>query len=268
MNKIIFLIFVLRNSFRSGFTYRLASLYTALQNLFFGSIRAAVLIALYSQIETDQMAGFTLIEVLTFTAFSQALISPISFWGNWELASAIQSGKIVSELTKPYQLYSFQMSRFLGKAVYEFIFSSLPVILGFILIFSIDLPTSAARIAACLLSFVLAVLLAFNWSFILNCICFWTIDAKGFGDITYYAAMLLSGLLLPVAFFPEWLQSIAYSSPFPWMLNVPAELFAGKIAANDWPRVFLYQASWVVALGVVARLLLGRGLRKLVVQGG
>lgn len=264
----VYYLWQFRNALKRGLVFRSATFVTVLNNIIFGLVRAAVLIGLYTQVGDSIKNGFSINQVIAYTAVSQALIGPLNFWGNWEFAQSIQSGQIATDLSKPASLYLTSMARTLGRAAYELLFSSIPVLLSFAALFSIKGPTSWQGWVVFLVSVLLAILISFHWSFLLNCICFWTQDIAGFGDVAYYAVLLLSGLLVPIAFFPDWLQALSSWSPFPWMLNYPAELFTGRadnVAA--WP-VLLRQATWVLVLSIGCRWFLALGLRRMVIQGG
>src|SRR4029079_19694588 len=60
---------VLRNSFQSSARYRSAVFVTVINNLFFGILRALVLIGLFAQARAGAVAGYSLRQVLTYTAF-------------------------------------------------------------------------------------------------------------------------------------------------------------------------------------------------------
>ena len=40
-------------------------------------------------------------------------------------------------------------------------------------------------------------------------------------------AAFFSGFIIPVRFFPEWLRTVAYATPFPSMLQLPIDVFVG-----------------------------------------
>ncbi len=74
-----------------------------------------------------------------------------------------------------------------------------------------------------------------------------------------------SGLLLPLAFFPPWLEFIANLLPFRALLMVPNEVLLGQRSALSGLALQLF---WVVVMTVIARAMLRAGERKVVIQGG
>jgi ABC-type uncharacterized transport system permease subunit len=77
---------------------------------------------------------------------------------------------------------------------------------------------------------------------------------------------LLSGALIPVWFFPDWLRTTAQHLPFAAAVNTPVSIWVGRVPA-DWARLG-EQALWCALLAVAVRLVWGRVPRRLVVFGG
>ena len=50
------------------------------------------------------------------------------------------------------------------------------------------------------------------------------LDVRGVLTLYVVVSNLLSGMLIPVWWFPDWLRDIARATPFPSMLQAPADL--------------------------------------------
>ena len=64
------------------------------------------------------------------------------------------------------------------------------------------------------------------------------------------------------------LESVARALPFCSMLQVPAEIWLGKHRGADLAAAYGMQVAWAIALVLAGRLMMSRGERRLVVQGG
>jgi ABC-2 type transport system permease protein len=74
-------------------------------------------------------------------------------------------------------------------------------------------------------------------------------------------------MLVPLDFYPGWLQTIAKSLPFAYMMYGPARLFVQpdpKLLLN----ILLGQLLWVAVLGGILVLAFSRGIRRLAINGG
>ena len=81
-------------------------------------------------------------------------------------------------------------------------------------------------------------------------------------------AHLLSGLIIPLSFFPEPFGDIARALPFAAMLQAPIDIYVDEPLGGSTVGVLLLQVFWAAALVLAGRLVLAAGTRKLVVQGG
>jgi ABC-2 type transport system permease protein len=57
-------------------------------------------------------------------------------------------------------------------------------------------------------------------------------------------------------------------TPFPAMVSTPLQIFLGTIDASTMYLALLSQLLWGIALLFIAHLVLRRGVRRLVIQGG
>src|SRR5205814_10563331 len=126
----------------------------------------------------------------------------------------------------------------------------------------------AITVLAFVASLVLAVIVSFGFRLLYNIVAFWTMDNRGPAMIASLVGTLLSGFLIPVAFFPEWLGSIAGVTPFPAMLQIPVDIYVGVATGPALIADLVVQLAWAVALLVAAQGLFTLGVRRLVVQGG
>ena len=117
-------------------------------------------------------------------------------------------------------------------------------------------------------SLYLGITLSFLCRFAVNLVGFWTIETRGVQNLYMVASSFLSGLFVPVPIFPDWLQAIALSTPFPSIMMTPIDILSGRIGGLDAVAAMAVQVGWVLVIGLAGHLLLVAGQRKLEVQGG
>jgi ABC-2 type transport system permease protein len=96
---------------------------------------------------------------------------------------------------------------------------------------------------------------------------FLTEEVRAFEWIYQKVLFILGGLLIPIDFYPSWLQSIAKATPFAYTVYGPARLFV-EPSLLRFGEVFLGQILWLAALGALLALLFRRGLTHLAINGG
>ncbi len=66
----------------------------------------------------------------------------------------------------------------------------------------------------------------------------------------------------------SWLQTIADWLPFSGLMNVPAQIFLGKLSGLLMFLEFLRQLFWLVVLTLIVRAVTTQATRRVVAQGG
>ena len=257
---------VARLSFQKQLAYRAANLAGVATNGFFGALRAFVMLALFDN--RPQVAGWTAYEAVTYVAMTQSLIMVVSMWGNNEHAQSIVSGEVVSDLSKPVDYYTFWLARFVGRSAYGVVYRG-ALTFGLIwLFFRFYVPLDPLRWLAFGLTLLLATLVSFSIHFLVSSVVFWTLDVRGLNNMLGLVAMLFSGFLVPLAFFPDWLAPIARALPWASMVQIPIETYLGKLTGPAYWQAVGFQAAWFLVLMLCGRLVVRQMLRRLVIQGG
>ncbi len=253
-------------SFQRQLTYRAATFAGLGTNLFFGMLRAAVMVALYGA--RTQVAGITVKEAITYTGLSQATIGFVSLFGWVELMNTVYTGSVGSDLLKPISYYNFWLAQDLGRAAGQLLLRGLPMMLAYALIFGIPVPETAAQWLGLFIAMVFAWLVSFSWRFLINLAAFWVPNATGFIRMAFMASWFLSGFLMPLNYYPDWFVKICQFTPFPHMISTILEAYLGLLTGYNLVVAILFQASWAVLLIALGQVVLRLGIRRLVILGG
>lgn len=255
-----------RRSFQQTLTYRGAALAGIFTNGVFGIMIASVFLALYqSQAGDDAVQGWTRDQTITLVWINQSMLMTVYMWGWWEVTRNIQSGAIVTELLKPYDYFTYWLSRDLGRALAHFLIRGIPTFLIGAIAFDILAPDSWTRGVAFLLSVALAVTVSFCLRFMANLTGFWVLDYRGIAAMFAAVMNVLSGMLAPLAFLPDPVRIVANALPFRAVIMTPNEVYLGQVPI--WQGLG-FQVVWIALLVLGARWLMSKGERQLVVQGG
>jgi ABC-2 type transport system permease protein len=257
---------VARRTYARISTYRGATVAGVFTNTVFGFIFAYVLLAVYQQ--RPEVGGFDAVDAVTFTFVAQGLAMVLGIFGDTEMADRITTGDVVVDLQRPYDHQAWWASVSYGKAAYYAVFRGVPPFLAGALVFDLRLPGSVASVAAFLVSVVLAIGVAFGWRYLLGLTAFWLLDIRGANQLGWMAAQFLSGMFLPLVFFPDWLEAIARFLPFASMLQLPIEVWLGQHSGAALVGVYAQQVAWVAILVGAGRWVMARAVRRVVVQGG
>lgn len=253
-------------SIRRHITYRAATWAGLATNLFFGALRAAVLLGLLGA--RNELEGMNAEQIITYTGLTQALIALFSIFGWYEIMNNVHSGQISGDLLKPLGLYRYWLAVDMGRAAIALFLRGVSVMLIYALFVPITLPPTPLHWVGLLVSLVLAWQISFSWRFIVNLSAFWTPNAIGIGRFAFGLSTILSGFLLPLRFFPDWFIALCNATPFPSMVNTVVEIYLGLVDGPAMLQLIGLQIFWAGALYLVAWYVMRAGVRRLVIQGG
>jgi ABC-2 type transport system permease protein len=253
-------------SFQRQLTYRAATLAGLLTNLFFGFLRAAVLVALYDA--RPEVAGISIQGAITYTGLTQAVIAYISIFGWYDLMRSVYSGEVATDLLKPVRYFTFWLAQDIGRAMTNLLLRGLTIMLIYAVVFDITLPASLGQWLALGLALILGLLVSFAWRFLVNLSAFWTPNAVGVGRFAFGLSWVMSGFLMPLRFYPDWFTSLCNFTPFPAMVNTVTEVYLGVLAGPALAQALLGQLAWFLVLMLICQMVLRAGVRHLVIQGG
>lgn len=257
---------VARLSFARHTTYRAAMLAGMAANVFFGIVRSFLFLAVFAPGAVHN--GWTERDAIAYVWIAQALLTPVSLWGDWDIALSIRSGDVVTDLSRPYDYYLYWLSQDSGRALFSIFSRMLPTLGIGMLLFDVRLSAAPERLLLFAASLALAIWVSFGMRFLANIAAFWLLDYRGMGTLLMFANNFFSGLLVPIAFWPDTLARVAYLLPFAALIQTPVDMLLGVNSNADLARALGIQLLWGVALLLAGRLVLAAAVRRVVVQGG
>jgi ABC-2 type transport system permease protein len=235
-------------------------------NTVFGFIQAYVLLALFET--RDDIGGYDATDTLTYVWLTQAMLSTVGIFGDADFAQRIQRGDVVTDLIRPVHPLRAGLASDYGRSLYHALFRGLPPLAIGAIVFDLTAPSDPLVWIVFFASVILAIAVSFAFRFLYNLSAFWLLDYRGVLRISVALAAFFSGFIIPVRFLPDWLQTLAYATPFPSMLQLPVDIFVGASTGTVLVATLAMQVGWLIALLAVCSATFSRGTRKLVVQGG
>jgi ABC-2 type transport system permease protein len=251
---------------RTLLQYRAAAAAGFGTQLFWGLIRIMIFEAFYRSSTAQQPMGYA--DVVTYIWLGQALFAMLPWNPDMEIRALVRSGNVAYELLRPLDLYSLWYVRAVAMRAAPTLLRAIPMFIVAGLFFGLQPPASWASFGAWLIAMLGALLLSSAITTLISVSLMWTIAGEGMWNLTAALAMILSGAIVPLPFFPEWAQPALNFLPFRGLVDVPHRLYMGHIPAGEVGLLFAHQLAWTLALIAAGRLTLARGTRRLVVQGG
>jgi ABC-2 type transport system permease protein len=247
--------------------YRAATVAGAFTNTVFGFVKASIAMAAVAS-AGGVIAQYSALDVATYSWLTQGLLAAMALFGWSELAERVRTGDIAVDLARPVDLQLSWLAADLGRAAYVLVPRGLPPVLVGALTTGLSMPSSALAYLLGAVSVALGVALSFAGRFLMNLAAFWLLDYRGVVTLYMIVSAMLSGLIVPVHWFPPWLGVVAGLTYFPSILQTPVDVLSGRAHGSGAAWLLLVQAAWLVGTLLLGRLVLSRATRRLVVQGG
>ncbi|MCA2216673.1 ABC transporter permease [Jidongwangia harbinensis] len=216
---------------------------------------------------TGSAAGLTWDQLKAYLLIAFATGTLMSGFTDWQLAERVLSGNVALELVKPVD---YQLARFaeaLGYVAGEVV---VVLAMGTVLLVAFGgVPVPGGAQAVLFLISLLAVIpLKFGLIYLSGMACFWTESYYGVGVARVAVTNILSGALVPIALYPDWLQALCRLSPFPGIVSTPALVFLGEVGVAEAVRLIAWQFVWIAVLWLGARTVWRLAVTRFSAHGG
>ncbi|MBI4484245.1 MAG: ABC-2 family transporter protein [Acidobacteria bacterium] len=234
------------------------------------SINVAVYYFIWKAIyaHSSEIEGFDLSDMITYVAMGWVVRS---FYFNnidHDLAVQVMEGKIAMDLIKPVNAQLMYVSEAMGESCFRLFMLSLPTLVVLSLVFPLKGPADWRLLPAFFASVVLAFFLVALVNFLVGTCAIRLKSVLGLLRAKHFLIEILSGLLIPISFFPGWAQRLMDFLPFQFIAYGPLLIYLGKRDAAGVARTLALQLLWVGILFLLGHLWWRSSIRKLAVHGG
>ena len=259
--------------YRMLLQYRVAAIAGFGTQLFWGGIRLVIFAAFYTASGTPPM---TLAHIVDYVWLGQAVFACLPIRSDAEFGRQVRSGAVAYELLRPVDLYSLWFASALALRVAPMSLRCGPLLLVSMVIlpwagldqWALHPPPSWAYGLLFGLSFVLALLLSTAIILLMHISMLWTLSSQGVDRIAPSVTLVLSGMIVPLPLYPDWLQPLLMLQPFRGLVDVPFRIYSGNMSLALSLVELGGQCLWLGVLVLLGRFCLTRGTDKLVLQGG
>ncbi len=222
--------------------------------------------AIYGTSET--LGGFTVLQMTTYVAVSW--MARAFYFNNLdrEIANEIKDGSVAVQMVRPYNYLLVKIMQGLGEGIFRLVLFSTPGMVIVSLLFDIRLPTEWHVWLIFLIMIFFSFLINSQINILTGLFAFFVENNEGLMRMKRVAVDLLSGLIIPLSFFPGWAIAILEWLPFQAITYLPASVFTGRVSGAAVGDALLVQVIWFVVM-IVPIMIVWRAARKrLFVQGG
>lgn len=222
---------------------------------------------IYRASESSIVSGFTLVSLMWYIAISESVVSDSGQTRvGKKISDDVKSGDILYVLNKPYNFIIYNYAYYLGSAIFS-VFTAI-LIGSIVMLFLVGIPPiSPVVLPFIVITIILSITLEFLAYFSIGILSFWLEDVSAFLWIYQKLVFILGGMLIPLEFFPKFLQDVAFSLPFSYIAYAPAKLFV-NFSTNLFLHIFLMQLLWIGAFAILSFSLYNKMARRVSINGG
>ena len=214
------------------------------------------------------LLGFSLAQMLTYVNVGWIIRS--FYWNtiDQEMAYEVIEGKIAMDLIKPVSVQWMWLTRAMGESGFRLILLTAPTAIVIALLFPVLPPASHLHFVLFLFAALGSFLLMVAINFLIGTCAIPLKSILALIRAKYWLIELLSGLLIPLNFFPRAFQLISSWLPFEHIAYTPLQIYLGRLSLAASLRRLALEYVWVAALLLLGHLWWTRATRKITIHGG
>ncbi len=216
----------------------------------------------------EQIAGYDLGQMVTYVAVGWVIRS--FYWNtiDQEMAYEVIEGKIAMELIKPISVQWMWLARAIGESAFRLFMLTTPTALVIALIFPVHGPASLPNFALFVVAVVGSFFLMGAINFLIGTCAIRLKSILALIRAKYWLIELLSGLLIPMTFFPASIRAVLAWLPFQHIAFTPLQIYLGKLRGGQAAATLAQQWIWAAALLWLGDRWWDRSIRKITIHGG
>jgi ABC-2 type transport system permease protein len=234
------------------------------------SVRIYLYGALWSALYADRdsvVDGFSLSQAIGYSVMAMVIVS-FADWPAESLSHRVRTGSIAYSLLRPVSAVTSSIAMDFGR--YSFSLLLLLAIEGAGAIFGLlPHPYNFQLWILFVMSLFLGGLIQVLLESHVEMSAFWFTDVYGIQSLFRFTSQLLTGALVPLAFFPSAAKSVIDMLPFGSVVYDPLSIGVGTVTnPSSAAHLLVRQCAWLVVLLLSSQIVWIRARKRVNLQGG
>ena len=217
--------------------------------------------AIYTYTGQEIIRGFDFPALIQYYVLS--MIVGFFVWcdvDRW-ISQDVRRGHIITMFTYPMRFMWQHLAFEIGINSLGILLQMIPVFLIGFVFFGLSV-APAFNFITFLISVILAFLLAFFISFNVGLSAFWLKKIEGLRRVRRTLLLFLSGGMIPLTFFPVWMQYVSHFLPFEYVRYVPIQIYLGEFSTLGVLAMLGVQLVWIVLLYFLSQAIYKRAFKQ------
>lgn len=215
-----------------------------------------------------EISGTDVESMLIYTVLS-SMLSVVLFTNvERRIEDSVKKGTVAADLMKPINIFGVYFAEDVGSIVALIFQNLIPIFVIATIVIKLPVISDVSYIPIFIVSVIMSIFI--NW-FIAALFGMWSftaLDIDALIQVKKHLVRLLSGSIIPLWFFPDWLRNILEALPFAYIYQLPLSIYIGKGSLASFIEQMKIQFVWLLILAAAFYLLQKSIVKKVMVQGG
>ncbi|MGG3280492.1 ABC transporter permease [Paenibacillus solani] len=261
MKKLIVLISA---GVKTSFQFR----FKVITDIIFNGVYLFILYFVWKAIYVFQpsIEGSTFHETYAYIALATVISFLFTSRTDWKMSLKVMDGTIISYYFRPIPIFLQFFMESIGSVIIQFFSLVCPVV---ILLVTFGFTNIGINLPFFMIALLMGFVISFSFDYMIGTVSFYTESLWGIIMFKSTLVAFLSGSLMPLKFYPEYLQDIIAWLPFRAIISLPLEIILGRNIQIDTIMEYLgIQLFWMVIIINCALFVYKRLERVLTINGG
>ncbi|MEX1028948.1 MAG: ABC-2 family transporter protein [Paenibacillaceae bacterium] len=219
---------------------------------------------------TSEIKDYSLEQMVWYFAVTIFVFIFTFNFADRRMSNYIISGDLGPLLLRPISLYRYELANAIALRTAGVLFEFIPDMI----IYSIIYPPvflTLLSFSKFLIVIIPAFLLNFLIRYLIGLSAIITMNNSSMNRVTAVIISLLGGAMIPLDFFPLWLQKVCDYLPFKYIFYEPVQFFLNRGHATSTEAllyVLMMQFLWIAGLYLLTRIVWSILMKKIVLVGG
>jgi ABC-2 type transport system permease protein len=256
---------ILQMNIQNSMAYRVDFLTKLVSGIVPLLIQVFIWTHVYSGNNQGTIRGYTLNGIIFYSLLAIVFTKLTRCYSQHDIASEVRQGLLNQYLSKPMNHTGYWLSREIGGKILNSI--NLIIIAYFLsIIFKSQVGFLKAFLSCLML--VQGAMISFLIFYSLSMLSFWFIEITQIFTAFDLIFIFLSGGILPIDFFPDFVQKVLSYLPFHLIVFLPVKIFSSNVSLAFIYRNLGLQLLWIAALVLVAVFSWKKGIKQYSAFGG
>lgn len=231
-------------------------------DFFLTSFKYALMVLLmaviWTSIQRSGATGFSVEQIVQYF-FISAILYSLSNFHTYYVEEDIRLGYLGKFLTRPIKPFWYYFNYQVSHSGSEALIKAL-VCIPLLGILGYSLSPHLADILLFIIFLPVSFFFAFNYLFIISSLSFWLTEAWALRWAATSIARFLSGILVPIAFLPEWYQHISFFLPFQHIAYTPIQIIQHQVSSSQALYSLGILLTWTIGISFLRSFIWKRGI--------